>query len=136
MDIRFFVSGIVMGVASLMAGFVVHATLLHGDYQTMPSIFRSDEEGMHFFQWMLLAHLMIGFALTWIYRQGVQAGASSLGQGIRFGIAISCLMTIPGFLIYFAVLKIPAELVQKQILFELPFVILMGLLVAFLNRKK
>jgi hypothetical protein len=136
MDIRFFVSGVVMAVASLMSGFVVHATLLHGDYQAIPSIFRSDEEGMNFFHWMLLAHFMIGFAMTWIYRQGVQASGPAIGQGIRFGIAIACLMTIPGFLIYFAVLKIPAELVQKQILFELPFVILMGVLVALLNRRK
>jgi hypothetical protein len=136
MDIRFFVSGFVMGVASLMAGFVVHATLLHPDYQSLPNVFRSDEEGMNFFHWMLIAHLMIGFAFTWIYRQGLQAGRSTLSQGLRFGAAIACLMTIPTYLIYFAVLKIPAELAHKQILFDVPAVILLGVLVAFLNRKK
>ena len=136
MDIRFFVSGLVMAVASLMVGFLVHATLLHPDYMLLPDVFRSDEEGMNFFHWMLLAHLMIGFALTWIYRQGVQAGSSTLSQGLRFGAAIACLMTIPTYLIYLAVLKIPAELAQKQIMFDVPFVILLGVLVAFLNKKK
>lgn len=136
MDIRFFVSGIVMAIASLMCGFVVHAILLHPDYAALPNVFRSDEEGMNFFHWMLLAHLMIGFALTWIYRQGVQAGGSTLKQGLRFGAAIVCLMTIPTYLIYLAVLKIPVELAQKQILFDVPLIILLGILVAFLNQKK
>lgn len=136
MDTRFFVSGIVMAIASLMAGFLVHATLLHPDYATLSSVYRSDEEGMNFFHWMLIAHLMIGFSLTWIYRQGVQAGSSTIRQGVRFGIAIACLMTIPGYLIYLAVLKIPAELAHKQMLYDVPCVILLGVLVAFLNRKK
>lgn len=136
MDIRFFVSGIVMTIASLMLGFVVHAILLHPDYTALPEVFRSDEEGMNFFHWMLIAHAMIGFALTWIYRQGVQSGQSTLGQGIRFGAAIACLMTIPGYLIYLSVLKIPAGLAHKQMLFDVPAVILLGVLVAFLNRKK
>ena len=68
-------------------GFVVHAILLHPDYAALPNVFRSDEEGMNFFHWMLLAHLMIGFALTWIYRQGVQAGTvyfDRLGGRISF----------------------------------------------------
>jgi hypothetical protein len=136
MDIRFFISGFVMAVASLMAGFLVHATLLHPDYLMLPNVFRSDEEGMHYFQWMLLAHLMIGFALTWIYRQGVQAGHSTLNQGLRFGAGIACLMTIPTYLIYLAVLKIPNELAMKQIMFDVPAIILLGVLVAFLNKKK
>ena len=136
MDIRFFVSGLVMAIASLMVGFLVHATLLHPDYMLLPNVFRSDQEGMNFFHWMIMAHVMIGFSLTWIYRQGVQVGSSTLNQGIRFGIAIACLMTIPGYLIYLAVLKIPAELAHKQILYDVPFVILLGILVAFLNKKK
>ena len=125
-----------MAIASLMLGFLVHGNLLHADYVALPDVFRSDQEGMNFFHWMLLAHLMIGFALTWVYRQGMQADKSTLSQGIRFGIAIACLMTIPTYLIYFAVLKIPAELAHKQILFDVPFIILLGVLVAFLNKKK
>ena len=136
MDIRFFVSGLVMAVASLMLGFLVHAMLLHTDYMLLRDVYRSDEEGMNFFHWMLLAHLMIGFALTWIYRQGIQTGSSTLSQGIRFGIAIACLMTIPGYLIYLAVLKIPSELAMKQVTFDVPAVIFLGILVAFLNKKK
>lgn len=136
MDIRFFVSGTVMAIASLMVGFVVHGILLHPDYSALSNVFRSDEEGMNYFHWMVTAHIMIGFALTWIYRQGIQTGGSTLGQGIRFGTAIACLMTIPGYLIYLAVLKIPAELAHKQIMFDVPAVILLGVLVAFLNKKK
>jgi hypothetical protein len=135
MDIRFFVSGIVMAIASLMSGFLVHATLIHPDYMTLPNVFRAEEEGMNFFHWMILAHVMIGFALTWIYRQGVRTEGSTIAQGLRFGAAIACLMTIPGYLIYLAVLKIPNELAMKQIMFDVPAIILLGVLVAFLNKK-
>lgn len=136
MDIRFFVSGMVMAVASLMTGFLIHANLLHTDYAALPEVFRSDEEGMNYFHWMLIAHVMIGFSLTWIYRQGMQASSSTINQGVRFGAAIACLMTIPGYLIYLAVLKIPTELAHKQMLFDVPAVTLLGVLVAFLNKKK
>jgi len=102
----------------------------------LPDVFRSDQEGMKFFHWIVMVHIKIGFSLTWIYRKSVQVGSSTLSQGIRFGIAIARLMTIPGYLIYLAVLKIPAELAHKQMLYDLPFVILLGVLVAFLNKKK
>jgi hypothetical protein len=136
MDIRFFVSGFIMAIASLMVGFLVHATLLHPDYMLLPDVFRSDKEGMNYFHWMIIAHVMIGFSLTWIYRQGVQLSSSTLSQGIRFGAAIACLMTIPTYLIYLAVLRIPNELAMKQIMFDVPAIILLGVLVAFLNKKK
>jgi hypothetical protein len=58
MNIRFIVSGVVMAIASLMAGFIVHATLLHADYAALSSVFRSDVEGMNYFHWMLLAHYL------------------------------------------------------------------------------
>jgi len=135
MDIRFFVSGVVMAMASLMAGFLVHATLLNADYLAVPEVFRSETESANYFHWMLIAHVMIGFALTWIYRQGVQAGQSTIAQGVRFGAAIACLMTIPGYLIYLSVLRIPAELAHRQIMFDVPAVIFLGVLVAFLNKK-
>jgi hypothetical protein len=77
----------------------------------------------------------MGFAMTWIYRQGIDSGKSPLGQGLRFGLAIICLMTIPMFLIYYAVQQLPTALVQKQIMFEVIGMLLLGVLVAYLNPR-
>lgn len=83
---------------------------------------------------MLLAHLFIGFAMTWVYRQG-RKDHHTLGQGIRFGIGICCLSTIPWYLIYLAVIRIPSDLAIKQIAFDVPMMIMLGIIVAYLNRE-
>jgi len=76
---------------------------------------------------------VLSFALGFIV-QGRTAGASTLGQGVRFGLAVALLMTIPIYLIYYAVQPMPEALVAKQIVFDTIGVILMGIAVAYLNR--
>jgi hypothetical protein len=76
---------------------------------------------------MVLAHTLFGFAFTWLYRQGKTAGASTLGQGVRFGLAVAVLMTIPTYLIYYAVQPTPGALAAKQIVFDSIAVVLMGM---------
>lgn len=135
MDKRFWISGVVMTIATMVLGFVIHGTLLKADYAALPNIMRSEAESMNYFHWMIVAHVLMGFALTWIYRQGIDSGKSPLGQGLRFGLAIICLMTIPMFLIYYAVQQLPAALVQKQIVLEVIGMLLLGVLVAYLNPR-
>ena len=135
MDKRFWISGVVMTTATMLLGFVIHGVLLKADYAALPNIMRSEAESMNYFHWMIVAHVLIGFALTWIYRQGIDTGKGPLGQGLRFGLAIVCLMTIPMFLIYYAVQQLPATLVHRQIAFEVVGMLLMGVLVAYLNPR-
>jgi hypothetical protein len=131
---QFWISGVVMSIATLLAGFVIHGLLLSGDYSALSEVYRNDQESAGYMHWMLIAHVFLGFAMTWVYRQGRTMDAP-IGQGIRFGVALSCLSTIPWFLIYLAVLRIPQELTFKQIAFEIPSMLLLGVLVAYLNRK-
>jgi hypothetical protein len=131
---QFWISGVVLSIAALLGGFVVHGLLLGADYMALPEVYRGEAESQGYFHWMLLAHVFIGFAMTWVYRQGRTADAP-LGQGIRFGVALACLSTIPWYLIYLAVLRIPTELAVKQIAFDVPVVVLLGVLLAYLNRK-
>ena len=135
MDKRFWISGVVMTIATMLLGFVIHGVLLKADYAALPNIMRSEAESMNYFHWMIVAHVLMGFALTWIYRHGVDTGKGPLGQGLRFGLAIVCLMTIPMFLIYYAVQQLPAALVHRQISFEVVGMLLLGVLVAHLNPR-
>jgi glucose uptake protein GlcU len=123
-----------MGFASLMLGFVVHAVLLKGDYSRLPSLYRPESEAQGYFGFMLLAHLLIGIGLTWIYRRGHEAGKGVLVQGARFGAAIAVVSTIPVFLIYFAVLRVPSDLVAQQIFFDSIGMLVLGVIVAWLNK--
>lgn len=134
MNKKFIISSLVMGVASLMVGFVVHALLLKSSYAQLPNLYRSDAQSEAHFAYMLLAHLLIGIGLTWIYRRGHEAGKSVLSQGARFGAAIAVVSTIPTFLIYFAVQPVPSDLVAQQIVFDSIGMVLLGVIVAWLNK--
>jgi hypothetical protein len=135
MDTKFWISGVVMAVLAFALGFVVHGLLLSGDYLPLAgTVFRTPEDSHGYFAYMALANLLFGFAFTWIYRQGKTAGASTLGQGLRFGLAVAVLTTIPTYLIYYAVQPIPGMLAAKQIIFDTIAVVLMGIAVAYLNR--
>jgi len=133
MDKRFWISGVVMTIAAMLLGFVVHGLLLADDYNTLVGkVMRSPEEADRMLHWMVLADLCIDFAMTWIYRQGIGDG-STMAQGIRFGIAVAFLTVIPQFLIHWVVTAMPAAIVHKQLVFDTVRMVLLGVLVAYLN---
>ena len=121
-------------VLSLIIGFGVHELLLGAEYRQLTNLFRSPADAEKYFGYMLLAHVFMGAGLTWIYRQGREA-KPWLAQGVRFGIAVSVLMVIPMYLIYFVVQPMPAGLVAKQIVFGTIGTIVMGIAAAWINKR-
>lgn len=138
MDKRFWICGIVVSVAALLLDFLVHGVLLQADYAALvpAGIYRGPNDAGAYMPWMLAAHVLIGFGLTWLYRKGVQPDRSPSGQGLRFGAAVSAMATIPGYLIYYAVQPLPAALVAKQVVFSTIAMLLLGLLLAWLNPSR
>ncbi len=135
MNKKFVVSALVVAVASLMLGFIVHAVLLHSDYGRLPNLFRSESQSQTYFGYMLFAHLLIGVGMTWIYQRGHEAGKPFLMQGVRFGAAVAVLSTIPMYLIYFAVQPLPSDLVAQQIVFDAIAMLALGIVTAWMNRS-
>ncbi|MGN6513525.1 MAG: hypothetical protein ACTHKZ_08165 [Lysobacteraceae bacterium] len=135
MDKRFWVCGLLVSVAALLLDFLVHGALLKGDYDALVArgLMRAPEDAQHYLPYMVGAHLLVGYGLTWLYRQGVHRGRSNVGQGLRFGIAIALVATIPGYLIYYAVQPLPTTLVHKQLLFGTAATLLLGLLLAWMQ---
>ena len=135
MDKRFWICGIVVSVAALLLDFLVHGVLLQADYAALVpnGIYRGPEDANAYMPYMVAAHLLIGFGLTWLYRKGAESGKPALGQGLRFGAAVAVMATIPGYLVYYAVQPLPAALVHKQMLYGSAAMLLLGLLLAWLN---
>jgi hypothetical protein len=133
MNKRFVISVAVLFVASMLLGFVVHGLLLGADYAKLQNIFRSPADSQAYFPYMLAAHLFIAIGFTWIYRAG-RDSRPWLGQGVRFGLAVAVLTTIPTYLIYFAVQPMPSDVVAKQIVFDCISMVLMGIITAAVNR--
>lgn len=135
MDKRFWICGFVVALVALLLDALVHGVLLHADYDALVArgLMRAPQDAQHYLPLMLVAHLLIGYGLTWLYRQGVDSARANLGQGLRFGAAIAAVATVPGYLIYYAVQPLPATLVHKQLLFGLVEMLLLGVLLAWLQ---
>ena len=133
MDKKLWISIAAIFVLSMAIGFFVHGFLLMPMYQELGSLVRTPQEQGQMFPFMLLAHLCMAYAFVAVYRRGKEA-KPFLGQGMRYGALIAVLVAVPWYLIYYAVQPLPAALVYRQILFDSVGFIVMGIVVAWINK--
>jgi hypothetical protein len=134
MNKKLIVAWIVLFVAWFMGSFVVHGVLLRSDYMQLTDLFRTEGDQQKYFPLMILAHLILSGAFVWIYARGAEA-KPWLAQGVRFGVAVALLTTVPTYMIYFVVQPMPGYLVIKQIVFDGVLMIVLGTIVAWLYRN-
>ena len=130
---KFWPSLIVVFVVNMMLSFLEHGVLLNSDYSRLTGVIRSEQESQAYFPWLLLGQLLLSTAFVWIYQQG-RENKNWVGQGLRFGLAAALISTVPHHLIYHAVAQFPASLVMKQIVLDIPVMLCLGLVVAWMNR--
>lgn len=133
MDKKFWISGIVASLLFFLIGFLVHGVLLTEDYMRLKALMRPEAEAMANMPYMILAHVLMGFAFAWIYARGI-SGASWIAQGLRFGVAVALLVIVPWYLIYYSIQPWPAATVAKQIIFDGIGMVITALAVAFINK--
>lgn len=126
-------SAIVMIVLTFALSFFVHGVLLQGDYMQMQSWMRPQAQAQGMIPVMILAHVLFGSAFAWIYVQG-REDKPWLMQGVRYGIAVAVLAIAPIYLIYHVVTPVPLVVAVKQIVFDSIRVVLMGIVLAWINR--
>lgn len=128
------VSAIVMFVMSFVLSYLVHGVLLHDDYMQMQSWMRPQADVNVLFYFIVIAQALFGVAFAWIYEQG-REDKPWLAEGVRFGIAIALLAVAPTYLIYHVVTPVPLAVAIKQIVYDSIRVLLMGVVVAWINRS-
>ena len=135
MNRKFIIAWIVLFVAWFIGSFVVHGALLRSDYMQLTSLFRADGDQQKYFPLMILAHVILSGAFVWIYARGAEA-KPWMTQGVRFGVAVALLTTVPTYMIYFVVQPMPGEVVIKQIAFDGVLMVVLGTIVAWLYRDR
>jgi hypothetical protein len=125
---------LVIFVLWMVGDFIVHGTLLAPDYAELQQLFRSEADSQQYFPLMILAHVIMAGAFVWVYSRGVEP-RPWLGQGVRFGFVVALLTVVPTYMIYYVVQPMPGMLVLKQIVFEGLLLLVLGAVVAFLQRK-
>jgi hypothetical protein len=130
---KFVLRWVIVFVVANALGFLIHDVLLKGDYIANQQLLRTPEQAQPYFKYMLLGFAGMAAAIVWIYGRGVQA-KPWLGQGIRFGLALWLLVSVPMFLTYFAVQPWPGTVVAKQIFYELGMMLVVGVVTAALHK--
>jgi hypothetical protein len=125
MDKKFLVAWLVIFVVWMCGSFVVHGMLLKQDYLGLPFLFRSEEDSAPYFYLMVIAHVVMAGAFTWIYARGIES-KDWLGQGIRFGV----------YAIYFVVQPMPSDLAIKQSIFDTILMVVLGVVASYLYRDR
>ena len=131
---KFLLTWILVFVCWFAGSYVVHGLLLHDDYMKLASMFRLPADAQPLFPLMVVAHLMLSWALVWIYSRGVEA-KPWLPQGLRFGVAVALLTVVPTYLIYYVVQPMPGAVVAKQIAFDGVLILILASITAFIYRQ-
>ena len=132
MNRKCIISAVVMFIMAWALSFVVHGILLGADYSVTAGM-RPPAEAQTLMHYMILAQALFGIAFAWVYVQGKE-DKPWLAQGVRYGIAIAFLTVIPTYLIYHVVTPVPFALALKQIGYDTVRVVLMGVVLAWINR--
>ena len=135
MDRRFLIGAFAVFVAWMAGSYLVHGVLLHPDYALLPDLYRTESDSQRLFPFLIGAHVVLAGAFTWIYSRGVEA-APWMAQGFRFGVAVALLTMVPTYTIYYVVQPIPGAMVVKQIALDSGLIVLLGLLIAFIYRRR
>lgn len=133
MQKKLVISVIAIFIVSMLLGFVIHGTILHGEYAKLPNLMRSEDAMHSLMPIMMIANVIFAIGFSWIYIRGREA-KPWLGQGVRYGIAVALLAVVPYYLIAYVVMPWPSDLVAQQVMYDSLGAILMGIVVAWINR--
>jgi hypothetical protein len=122
---------VVVFIVANLTGFLIHAVLLGSDYMSIKEHYRP--EGSEKMLFINLAYLAFAVGSVLAYAKGVE-NKPWMGQGLRFGLLMWLILTIPSFLIAYAVQPVPTMLMVKQVLFEGVDKVLLGVITAALYR--
>ena len=134
MNKKFIIAWLVVFVFWMAGSYVVHGTLLRGDYAGLPNLFRAETESQRYFPLVILAHVMMAGAFAWIYSRGMEA-KPWFAQGLRFGLVMAMLTAVPTYTIYYAVQNMPGTVTLRQIIFDGILIWFLGAVVAFVYRN-
>lgn len=89
---------------------IVNNVLLADLYKQTASVWRPESEIQGNMWLMWLGTLILAPLFVLIYTRGYEASKPGLGQGVRYGLIVGVLLSVPQGLVWYAVLPIPAVL--------------------------
>lgn len=128
-------ASIVVFVLCVIMDYALHGILLKGLYAETASLWRP-AEAIGKLTWIFwVVDAAIAFLLVWLFAKGWEAGKPWLGQGIRFGLVLGLLFSLPmGFSMY-AIMPIPLMLALGWFVGSLVEFLIASIAAAWMFRK-
>jgi hypothetical protein len=117
------------------SGYLIHEVLLKSAYIDSANVWRPDDAIQHRMWIMLLSEFIFALGAVIVYVRGVEK-KSWVGQGIRFGILLSLVAPIPGFMMSYVTLPVSHKLALHWILLGIAQAILVALVIAAICQPK
>jgi hypothetical protein len=130
----FLLRTIVIAIAWFALGYVGHQLLLRHDYVAIEPIMRTKADMQAHLMFAPLSGLILAAAMVWIYAQG-QSAKPWLGQGLRFGVAVWAIASVPQYIANYTIEPWPGAFVIKILAWELAAALVLGVLVAGLSKN-
>ncbi len=116
-------------------GYLIHEVLLKNAYMATADLWRSEDAMNHKMWVMFLAQFIFAVGAVLVYQRGVEK-KSWIGQGIRFGILLSLVAPVPGFMMNYFVIPVPHRLALHWILTGIAQMIVVALVIAGICQPK
>src|SRR5579871_4682049 len=129
MSTKKIVLAVIASFVLLGAGrYLIHSIWLMGSYMEHPNLWRTQEAMLHHLWALYLANFLFALAAVLIYVRGIEA-KPWLGQGIRFGILLALVSTVPQSLVEYFTYPIAHILAVQWIIGEGGLAVLMGIVI-------
>jgi hypothetical protein len=135
MDVKKYVLAVVVGYVVLLGlGYLIHEVWLMPVYQEYAVVWRPEEIMRHKMWVNWVGQLLFVLVFAWVYTRGVE-DKPWVGQGLRYGVAMTLLAVIPAVSTEYVVYPIPYTLALKWMLAGGVQLVVLGLVVAAFCRR-
>jgi hypothetical protein len=110
---RYVAASLAVYAVSLALGFLIHGVILAPTYQSIKGIWRTDMTSKMWIEWM--DGFLISFLFTYIFTKGYEG--KGIMEGVRFGLIVGLLLSIPMAYGTYMIIPIPYYLALEWFLY-------------------
>ncbi|MFQ5823120.1 MAG: hypothetical protein ACE5JB_03595 [bacterium] len=125
---RYLFASLGVFVVYFVLSIIVHWVLLKSAYEATADVWRPQSEMSAYMPILWVTQLAVSFLFVFIYTKGYEG--KGLMEGVRYGLWIGLLMSIPMAFSSYATLPIPLSLAIKWFVFGLIEFVILGIVAA------
>src|ERR1700716_2791335 len=95
--LRLILTIIVVFIVANFLGYFAHAIWLKADYLAVKDLYR--QPGQEKMVWIVLGYISFAIGSVLVYARGVEYDKPLIGQGVRFGVLMWLILSVPSFFI-------------------------------------